>query len=235
MLSSLLEPCLCASLALAPVPCSSPATPACWNQPASFVTILPKPRQADFPSQAQSPREFPTPLFPEAGMTHGILSLPVTQLMKSQEQLCADVGAPAPASAPCQILCGSAAAPSPAPSQSWTLPCHSKLMKTTDVVLVPLTSVIGWFWPRLLRVLLMVSRGPGQALHCRRWGISFSFCRPQRGQSAEAALTTLKQRQRGCVGMFGSTATLSAVPGRNPAIQHPHFQGGLTGKVLVPL
>lgn len=56
-------------------------------------------------------------------MTHDILSLPLTQLMKSQDQPATlqchvDVGAPGPTSAPCETICGSAEAPSLAPSQS---------------------------------------------------------------------------------------------------------------------
>lgn len=46
----------------------------------------------------------------------------------------------------------------------------------------------------------------------------------------EAALITLKKRQRDCVWMFASTVTLSVVPGRNSAMQHPHYQQELIGK-----
>lgn len=70
ILSSLLEPCLCASphasLALAPVLCSSPATSACQNHPALFASILPKLQQIAFTNQAQS-----APWISRSGVSRG--------------------------------------------------------------------------------------------------------------------------------------------------------------------
>lgn len=175
MLSFLLEPCLYAlplvRFALAPVPCSTPAISAYWNHLALFLTILPRLQQTNFNSQAQSML-----WISHSGVPRGRDEArhPVTPSNSSDEIPAAD----SHTSFVWLLVLQHQFLPQVKLSVEEQDLHYYLYFRAEPFLVTQRPPMLFWFtyvmclvWPHLLCMLWMVSWGPKQALHCRRWDI----------------------------------------------------------------
>lgn len=143
-------------LPLLPAP-AQPHLPAGTTQPPSWPCCL-NSNKPPLPVRQRAHREFPTLLFPQAGVTHDILSLPSNL---TDEIPGAASHTPAPCWCSSTSFCSmwnnlrKCSSSFTSPISNWTFPCHTKLMMATHVALVLFIFLIGWFWSSLLSVLLL--------------------------------------------------------------------------------